>query len=183
LKLLDVHPLSLAKNAMWIEPSGPLWDGTIEENLFGGEENFSNADIVDALREVGAYEQVQRLPEGLNTFAPEGETSLSTEATYAIGVARALLHRPPILLVGEPPSPNANLAEDPCLEAFRKLIDQGSLVVVLPRRLQTLRAADRVVLLNGPNLAGEGRHADLLADSDLYRHLNYLLFNPYRPGR
>ena len=54
------------------------------------------------------------------------------------------------------------------------------MVIILPRRLQTLRRADRVVLLNGPRLVGEGKHADLLANSDLYRHLNYLLFNPYR---
>lgn len=183
LKLLDVHPASLAKNVMWIEPSGPLWDGTIEENLAGSDGTVSNADIVEALREVDVYEQIQRLPDGLSTYASVDGMSLSTEATYGIGLARALLHRPPILLVGEPPSPNAQLADDPCLKAIKKLVDQGSLVVMLPRRLQTLRTADRVILLNGPNLAGEGKHAELLADSDLYRHLNYLLFNPYRPGR
>ena len=40
-----------------------------------------------------------------------------------------------------------------------------------------------MILLNGANLAGEGKHSELLADSDLYRHLNYLLFNPYRSAR
>ncbi|KAA5539341.1 ABC transporter ATP-binding protein [Roseiconus nitratireducens] len=183
LPLLDLHPASLAKNVMWIEPSGPLWEGTIEENLAGGDSTIGNADIVDALREVDAYEQVQRLADGLGTYASEGETSLSTEATYAIGIARALLHRPPILLVGEPPAPSAHSGEDPCLKAICKLRDQGSLVVLLPRRLQSLRSADRVILLNGASLAGEGKHAELLNDSDLYRHLNYLLFNPYRHGR
>lgn len=183
LRLLDVHPTSLAKNVMWIEPSGPLWDGTIEENLAGPDGEIGTADIVDALREVDVYEQIQRLPEGLGTYASVEGIALSTEATYGIGLARALLHRPPVLLVGEPPAPTSQPADDPCLNAIKKLVDQGSLVVMLPRRLQTLRTADRVILLNGPNLAGEGKHADLLADSDLYRHLNYLLFNPYRPGR
>ncbi|MEO1617340.1 MAG: ABC transporter ATP-binding protein [Planctomycetota bacterium] len=184
LKLLDVHPMSLAKNVMWIEPSGPLWDGTVEENLAAGDPGIGNADIVEALREVDVYEQIQRLPEGLTTYtSTEGTSMLSTEATYGIGLARALLHRPPILLVGEPPAPNAQFEDDPCLRAIKKLANQGTLVVMLPRRLQTLRSADRVILFNGPNLAGEGKHAELLSDSDLYRHLNYLLFNPYRPGR
>jgi ABC-type multidrug transport system fused ATPase/permease subunit len=80
----------------------------------------------------------------------------------------------------EPPPPAEHVADDPCLKALRKLADQGTLVVVLPRRLSTLRTVDRVVLLNGPRLAGEGKHAELLSSSDLYRHLNYLLFNPYR---
>lgn len=183
LNLLDVHPGSLAKNVMWIEPSGPLWEGTIAENLAGGDGTLSNSDIVEALREVDVYEQIQRLPEGLSTYANVSGLSLSTEATYAIGIARALLHRPPILLVSEPPATSANLADDRSLAAIRKLTDSGSLVVMLPKRLQTLRSADRVVLLNGPNLAGEGKHSELLTGSDLYRHLNYLLFNPYRPGR
>ena len=69
------------------------------------------------------------------------------------------------------------------LDAVQTGDPPGTLVVMLPRRLQTLRTADRVVLLNGPRLVGEGKHAQLLADSDLYRHLNYLLFNPYRHQR
>ncbi len=126
------------------------------------------------------YEQLQRLPDGLNTIVSPGDSMLNEEATFAMAVARALLHKPPIVLALEPPPPAEHLAEDPCLKAFGKLAAAGSLVIVLPRRLQTLRQADRVVLFNGPRLVGEGKHADLLANSDLYRHLNYLLFNPYR---
>ncbi|MEM8669811.1 MAG: ABC transporter ATP-binding protein [Planctomycetota bacterium] len=180
ISLRDVHPQALARNVMWIEPDGPLWDGTIYENLRGGDDSISNSEIVDALSAVGVYDALQRLPEGLNTMVSAGDSMLGVESTYAIATARALLHKPPVLLALEPLPPAEHLAEDPCLKAFRKLVSNGTLVIILPRRLQTLRTADRVVLLNGPRLVGEGKHADLLANSDLYRHLNYLLFNPYR---
>ena len=180
INLRDVHPQALAKNVMWIDPSGPLFDGSIEENVKGKEESISSHDVVKALEEVDVYERLFRLPEGLATVVSPESNSLDQEATYAIGIARALLHRPPIVLASEPPSPAEHLPDDPCLVALHKLRDQGSIVVVLPKRLQTLRTADRVILLNGPRLVGEGRHADLLGSSDLYRHLNYLLFNPYR---
>jgi len=180
ISLRDVHPQALARNVMWIEPDGPLWDGTVYENLRGGDEGISNSEIVDALSEVDVYERLQRLPEGCNTIIAPHDSDIGTDVSYGIAVARALLHRPPILLAMEPPPPTEHLAEDPCLKALRKMVDRGTLVIILPRRLQTLRQADRVVLLNGARFAGEGKHAELLAGSDLYRHINYLLFNPYR---
>lgn len=180
IPLLEVHPQALARNVMWIEPDGPIWDGTIHENLRGGDESINNSDVVEALEQVDVYERLQRLPDGLNTIVTTGDSMLGVEATYAIGVARALVHKPPIVLAMEPPPPAEHMADDPCLKALQKLVSAGTLVVMLPRRLQTLRSADRVVLLNGPRLVGEGKHPQLLADSDLYRHLNYLLFNPYR---
>ena len=180
IPLRDIHPQALARNVMWIEPDGPIWDGTILENLLGNDSGINSSDVFDALREVNVYERIQRLPEGLNTIVSANDSMLGVETTYGIAVARALLHKPPILLALEPPPPAEHMAEDPCLNAFKKLVRQGSLVVLLPRRLPSLRAADRVVLLNGSRLAGEGNHTELLATSDLYRHLNYLLFNPYR---
>ncbi len=180
IPLRDIHPQALARNVMWIEPDGPIWDGTILENLSGNDSGISSSDVFDALREVNVYERIQRLPEGLNTIVSANDSMLGVETTYGIAVARALLHKPPILLALEPPPPAEHMAEDPCLNAFKKLVRQGTLVVLLPRRLPSLRAADRVVLLNGSRLAGEGNHGELLATSDLYRHLNYLLFNPYR---
>lgn len=180
IPLRNVHPQALAEHVMWIEPDGPIWHGTIQDNLTGGGHSLSSIDLVQALQEVDAYERLNRLPEGLNTIVSPGDHMLGIDLTYALATARALLHRPPILIAAEPPPAAEQVADDPCLKALRRLADEGTLVVILPRRLSTLRAADRVVLLNGPRLAGEGKHADLLAHSDLYRHLNYLLFNPYR---
>lgn len=180
LSLLDVHPQALARNVMWVEPGGPIWDGTILENLRGGETAIGNSDIRETLERVGVYEQIQRLPEGLQTIVAAGDTALGVEQTYAIGIARAILHRPSIVLAIEPPPPAEHLSVDPCLAALRQLATTGSLVILLPHRLSSLREADRVVLFNGPRLVGEGRHQELLGGSDLYRHLNYLLFNPYR---
>ncbi len=180
IPLLDVHPQALSRNVMWIEPGGPIWDGTIQENLRGGDDSINNSDVVEALEQVDVYERLQRLPEGLDTIVAVHDSMLSVETTYALAVARAILHKPPIVLAKEPPPPAEHLADDPCLKSLRKLVDAGALVVMLPRRLQTLRDADRVILLNGPRLVGEGNHTDLVSNSDLYRHLNYLLFNPYR---
>lgn len=189
LTLNDVHPQALAKHVMWVAPDGPLWEGTITENLMSGvSKSIDKRDMVEVLEQLGVYEQITRLNDGLETMVGpvtdlrNGRSSdgLTMTSRYLLGIARAMLHRPAIVLAKEPAAPTEHVNADPCLVALRSLADAGSLVLVLPRRLQTLRQADRVVLLNGPTLVGEGNHTELLNSSDLYRHLNYLLFNPYR---
>jgi ABC-type multidrug transport system fused ATPase/permease subunit len=66
IKLRDVHPQALSQNVMWIEPDGPIWDGTIQENLRGSKPAINSIEIVHALQEVGVYDRLNRLPEGLN---------------------------------------------------------------------------------------------------------------------
>lgn len=192
ISLRDVHPKALAKQVMWVASDGPLWEGTITDNLMAGlDKTVDKRDMVDVLEGLGMYESITRLTDGLDTMvgpvseflgnqATDTRDGISMNSRYMLGIARALLHRPAIVLAKEPPAPTEHLSDDPCLKAMRKLADSGSLVVVLPHRLQTLRNCDRVVLLNGASLVGEGGHAELLNSSDLYRHLNYLLFNPYR---
>ena len=53
------------------------------------------------------------------------------------------------------------------------------MVVVLPQRLSTLRAADQIIVLHDHKIAGIGTHAQLLEESEIYRHLNYMQFSPF----
>lgn len=183
IALKDIHPRSLTKNVLWIGADGPIGEGTLLENLVGQSDRGEAPDLMGVVQSLGIESLLTRLDEGQQTILSTDDRRLSVEEKYSIGIARAVIHRPSIVVVQEPPASPDELGGDRALVALRKLADQGSLVIVLPRRLPTLRSADRVVLLNGAKLAGEGKHSGLLQSSDLYRHLNYLLFNPYRSIR
>lgn len=180
IDLKDLHPRALAKLVLWVGADGPIGEGTLLENMVGEGETTDPREVIAVAESLGLDGLLSRLEDGLQTSLSAGDRRLSNEEKYMIGIARAVLHRPQVIVVQEPALPADELAGDQAIEALRKLADQSSLVLVLPRRLTTLRTADRVVLLNGPKLAGEGKHNGLLQSSDLYRHLNYLLFNPYR---
>lgn len=180
ISLSDIHPRSLVKNVLWIGADGPLYDASVIDNIAAGQSPVDTHDIMQVTQRLGIYDSLTRLSDGLQTMLTPNDSRLSEEERYAIGVARALVHKPPIIVVEEPPMPADELVTDNCFAALRHLVDENSLVLILPRRLNTLRSADRVLLLNGSKLAGEGKHNELLQSSDLYRHLNYQLFNPYR---
>ncbi|MEZ6087004.1 MAG: hypothetical protein R3C05_03020 [Pirellulaceae bacterium] len=180
MSISDIHPSALGKQVVWVGRDGPIWSGTIEDNLRANIENLQTADLADATRRVGIYERIQQFDDGFAAQISPGDSRLEAKGCYALAVARALLAQPAVVIVEELPLDQTELPDDPCLDALKFLVEQGSLVVMLPRRLQSLRAADRVILLSKGQIAGEGKHQELLTTSDLYRHLNYQLFNPYR---
>jgi len=180
LPIEEIHPRSLSRQVLWIGPEGPIWPGTIRFNLVGPDSETDQAAIMAATRQAGIQEALNHYEEGLETRISADDAGLTPALRYGMGIARALLRRPAIVVVQElDPEPNS-LDGHSGFAALQSLAREGTLVVILPRRLQSLRQADRVVLFNGSLLAGEGKHESLLTQSDLYRHLNYLLFNPYR---
>lgn len=176
----DLHERWLSRQMLWIARSGPLWSGTINDNLAFASTVPDSGEISDATRRVGVYDRVQSLADGFSTLVTSDDGRLDDTTRYGLAIARALIRKPAVVVVQEPPAAAGPLNDDLGIDALCELARGGSLVVILPQRLRTLRMADRVVLLNGGQLAGEGRHEELLASSDLYRHLNYVLFNPYR---
>lgn len=180
ISLSDIHPRALVKNVLWIGADGPLCEASVIDNISAGRSPVDTHAIMQVTQRLGIYDSLTRLSDGLQTMLSPHDSRLSDEERYAIGIARAMIHKPPIIVVEEPPLPADELVTDNCLAALRQLVEEKSLVLILPRRLNTLRSADRVLLLNGAKIAGEGRHNELLQSSDLYRHLNYQLFNPYR---
>jgi ATP-binding cassette, subfamily B, bacterial len=176
----DLHQRWLSKNVMWIGRNGPVWAGTISENLGEFAATLDSGQISDATRKAGVYERIQELEDGFSTILDTDDERLDESAKYGLAIARTWIRRPAVVVVEEPPLTAGTLADDPGMDALCELASEGAMIIVLPQRLRTLRAVDRVILMNGGRLAGEGKHEELLATSDLYRHLNYVLFNPFR---
>jgi ABC-type multidrug transport system fused ATPase/permease subunit len=94
-------------------------------------------------------------------------------------LSRVALRDPSVVVIQEPQATLDRDVEGHIDEALRRMA-QDRAVVLLPTRLETLRSADRVVLLHQGEVVGEGTHPELIQSSELYRHLTYVRFNPYR---
>ena len=171
---------SVRRQCVWVAPDGPMTSGTLIENLTFEDSPLPTSDIVDAVRLAGAYEAVSELTDTLSTLISPNDDRLKNDAIYRLGIARALLRKPSIVVAQEPSERVTSTIESESVAALRQLTQRGSLVFVLPQRASALRVADLVVLLHDHRVAGIGTHNELLEKSELYRHYNYVRFSTLR---
>jgi ATP-binding cassette subfamily B protein len=147
-----------------------LFAGTIAENLRYGRLDATADEIVDAARAAHAHEFISHLAKGYETEIAEAGGSLSGGERQRLSVARAILKNAPILILDEPTSSLDAISEEIVFSALRRL-RAGRTTIVIAHRLSTVRDADCILVLDGGQIAAKGRHADLLASSQLYRRM------------
>ena len=144
-----------------------LFDGTIEENIRMGRPGASAADVREVARLARVDEIAARLPRGLQTQVGEGGAALSGGERQRVAIARAILKDAPIVLLDEATAALDPLNEAAVQTALRTLTKNKTLIVVA-HRLQTVRSADRIVVLDEGGVAEQGTHDDLLVAGGRY---------------
>jgi len=173
---LDVARDAIRDSSLWISPNGPLVTGTIEENLWTDGQPDATIDLMGVARRAGVADTLLNLPDGLQTMVSASEERLGAETLFRLGIARGFVKKPCIVVAEEPVSRGDSETEQETTQALQDLARDGAIVLVLARRVSTLRAADLVLVLHENHIADQGTHAELLEQSELYRHLNYVRF-------
>jgi ABC-type multidrug transport system fused ATPase/permease subunit len=165
--------------AVLVVAEGPLFPGSITENIICGNSGFTSLQVSDALKHAQAADFVRSLPQGVQTPITGQNSQLKADQAFRIGLARSLLREPSVLIIQEPEGDFDGTVSSQLDTALRQAAD-GRTLIVLPSRLATLRSSQHIYLFHEGKLHAEGTHSELLQNSDLYRHLNYVRFNPFR---
>ncbi len=147
-----------------------LFEGTIADNIALGDERPDADRVTWAARAANADDFVGRLPLGYETRVGESGLRLSGGQRQRIAIARALYHRPAILLFDEATSALDSESERAVKESMDELLE-GRTSFVIAHRLSTIRDADRILVLDRGRLVEDGTHDELLARQGLYYYL------------
>ncbi len=173
--LTSADPAEIRRRIAFVPQEGILFSANARDNLRYGNWNASDEEIWQAAAAANAERFLRELPQGLDTHLGEGGARLSGGQRQRIAIARALLRAAPILLLDEATSALDAESERLVQEALERLMrDRTTLVIA--HRLATVRAADRIVVMEDGRIVEQGTHADLTAGGGLYARLARLQF-------
>ncbi len=171
--------LSSIRRCVAFAPSdGHLVTGTIADNLRAGRPGLLLEDLEPIAASCRVLDFIQQTTHGFHTTIGPGGRTLDPAIAFRMGLARALAADPWLIVIQEPNEPQDEDARRQLERALAAATD-GRTSILLASRLNTLRTADQVFVFYESRLHAQGEHSQLLKQDALYRHLNYLWFNPF----
>jgi ATP-binding cassette subfamily B protein len=174
--LRDADPAEVRARIAMVPQETVIFGTSARDNLRYGRWDADDAAIWRAAEAANAADFLRALPDGLDTFLGEGGARLSGGQRQRVAIARALLRDAPILLLDEATSALDAESERLVQDALERLMADRT-TIVIAHRLATVRAADRIVVMDAGRIVEEGNHASLFACGGLYARLASLQFS------
>jgi ATP-binding cassette subfamily B protein len=170
-----VVPIRLRRRMALVPQEPAIFAASVADNIRYGRRRARDADVVRAAKLASADGFIRALPQGYATMVGERGATLSGGQRQRLAIARAILKDAPILLLDEATSALDAESERAVQDALDHLM-LGRTTLVIAHRLATVRAADRILVMDGGRIVEEGTHEMLLARGGLYARLARLQF-------
>jgi ATP-binding cassette subfamily B protein/ATP-binding cassette subfamily B multidrug efflux pump len=161
---------SLRKNISLIPQDTTLFNRTILENLLYAAPNATLGQVIKATRLAGAHDFIMKQSDGYNTVVGDRGVKLSGGQRQRIAIARAFLHKAPILLVDEATSALDSETEEIIQRSLVK-IAKGKTTLVIAHRLSTLSQMNRIIVIDNGRIIETGTHKQLLRKNGKYAQM------------
>jgi ATP-binding cassette subfamily B protein len=173
--LPEADPAEVRARMALVPQETVIFAASARDNLRYGRWDASDDELWAAAETANAAEFLHRLPQGLDTYMGEGGARLSGGQRQRVAIARAVLRDAPLLLLDEATSA-LDAESERLVQASLERLMADRTTIVIAHRLATVRAADRIVVMDQGRIVEEGSHDALSAAGGLYARLARLQF-------
>ena len=170
LDVREVTSSSLRRTVGMVTQDGHLFHDTVRSNLTFARPEVDDDAVWDALRRARLESLVRELPDGLDTVIGDRGYRLSGGERQRLTIARLLIAAPSVVVLDEATSALDSTNESAVQEALTEAMSHRTSLVIA-HRLSTVRAADRILVLEAGTVVESGTHAELLAADGRYTEL------------
>ena len=165
----DYQLVNLRHHISVVNQNVAMFDDTVRNNIGYGD-NYSDDEIIKALKLADAYDFIQELPDGLDTNVGDNGLKFSGGQRQRLSIARAILKNSPVLILDEATSSLDNKSENIVTNAIEKLAKSRT-TIVIAHRLSTILKADKLLVLKEGKIVESGTHQALLSKGGYYSEL------------
>jgi ATP-binding cassette subfamily B protein len=170
----DLRDLSLDdyRQSLGIVPQDVvLFDDTLRYNiLFGVNRKVSDEELNEAVKMARVDEFLKSMENGLDTVIGERGVKLSGGERQRVGIARALIKNPSILIFDEATS-SLDVENEAIIRESIEKASKGRTTIIIAHRLSTIKDADKIIVMEKGRIVGEGTHDELLKSNEIYRKM------------
>ena len=160
---------SLRKDIGLVNQKSSLFKGTIKSNFLMSDPNATYQDIVDVLKASEAYEFVNKYDDSIEHEVNEGGSNFSGGQKQRLCIARALIKKPELLILDDATSALDLLTDKKIRDYVSSIKDMTKIIV--SQRVATVQNADYILVLEGGQVVGQGKHDDLLKTCPIYQEI------------
>lgn len=161
---------ALRDQVAFVLQKNTLFSGTLRENMKWGNENATDEEIINALKQAQAWEFVSKFEDGLDHIVEQGGDNFSGGQKQRLSIARALMKSPKIIILDDSTSAVDMTTDAKIQHAFKE--DLGDVTtMIIAQRIASIQHADRIIVLHEGQIESVGNHDELMEISSIYREI------------
>ncbi len=170
VNIKDIDPKEIGERIAFIPQQAYLFSGTIADNIRFGKRDATDAEVWRALEIAQAKSFVADMPDGINSFVSQAGKNYSGGQKQRLAIARAIVKGAEIIVFDDSFSA-LDLATDARLRASLRENLSDANIIIVAQRVGTVLNADRIIVLDGGEVVGQGTHKELLQTCETYREI------------